>query len=93
MTSHGIPFSQINSIKQLFEVPQVQAMQLIAEISSKTYEGPKLQFPKFPVRFSDLRHAEMVNPPLLGEHSDAILAELGYSHERIGYLRREKVIE
>jgi crotonobetainyl-CoA:carnitine CoA-transferase CaiB-like acyl-CoA transferase len=57
------------------------------------YEGPALKFPKFPVKLSEHGHAEMENPPLLGQHSDVILNELGYSNERIEYLRREKVIE
>jgi len=31
-------------------------------------------------------------PPLLGEHSDEILAGLGYSRERIAELRRHGAI-
>ena len=52
-----------------------------------------MKFPKFPVKFSEDGHAEIENPPQLVQHSDVILNELGYSNERIEYLRREKVIE
>jgi formyl-CoA transferase len=36
--------------------------------------------------------AEVQRSPLLGEHTDEVLAELGYAPEQITALRAEKVI-
>jgi len=35
---------------------------------------------------------EVVRSPLLGEHTDEVLAELGYGRDDIAALRAEKVI-
>jgi crotonobetainyl-CoA:carnitine CoA-transferase CaiB-like acyl-CoA transferase len=40
-----------------------------------------------PIRFADAQVGELAPPPLLGQHSDAILAELGYDAATITALR------
>jgi len=35
---------------------------------------------------------EVTRSPLLGEHTDEVLAELGYNKDQIAILRAEKVI-
>jgi formyl-CoA transferase len=35
---------------------------------------------------------DVTRSPLLGEHTDEVLAELGYTHAQIESLRAEKVI-
>jgi formyl-CoA transferase len=35
---------------------------------------------------------EVTRSPLLGEHTDEVLTELGYGHDQIAALRAEKVI-
>ena len=72
----GVPFSPINSIKQLFEQPEVQSMNLTGKITAPQYGSKDLEFPRFPIRFDHLKNAEMEAPPLLGEHSEQILSEV-----------------
>jgi len=36
--------------------------------------------------------SEVKRSPLLGEHTDEVLAELGYGEEQVAALRAEKVI-
>jgi CoA:oxalate CoA-transferase len=45
-----------------------------------------------PVRLSDAPPVKPTPAPLLGEHTDVILGELGYSPERIAELREAEVI-
>jgi crotonobetainyl-CoA:carnitine CoA-transferase CaiB-like acyl-CoA transferase len=45
-----------------------------------------------PMRFADATLHTLAAPPLLGQHSDAILAELGYSAVDIAALRAAEVI-
>jgi formyl-CoA transferase len=44
-----------------------------------------------PIKLSD-SPTEVVRSPLLGEHTDEILAQLGYTNERIESLRADGVI-
>jgi formyl-CoA transferase len=44
-----------------------------------------------PIKMSD-SPSDVKRSPLLGEHTDAILAELGYGSEQIAALRAERVI-
>ena len=44
-----------------------------------------------PIKFSDLK-PEITGSPLLGEHTDEVLAELGYSRDQIVNLREAKAI-
>jgi crotonobetainyl-CoA:carnitine CoA-transferase CaiB-like acyl-CoA transferase len=45
-----------------------------------------------PVRIEGHDQTRIDPPPLLGEHSEAVLGELGYDRTEIERLRREEVI-
>jgi formyl-CoA transferase len=44
-----------------------------------------------PIKLSD-SPTDVTRSPLLGEHTDEVLAQLGYSAEAIAALREERVI-
>ncbi|MEW9031182.1 MAG: CaiB/BaiF CoA-transferase family protein [Planifilum fimeticola] len=86
----GIPCAPIQSIDQVFGHPQVRAREMVVEMPHPSAEkvklvGSPLKLSRTPVTYR--RH-----PPLAGEHTQEILAELGYSEEEIEKLRREGVI-
>ena len=62
--------------------------------SEKHGDSGYLEYPKFPVQFSNIpSQVEMVAPPLLGEHTEIVLREqLKYSQDKIEWLKIEKVI-
>jgi crotonobetainyl-CoA:carnitine CoA-transferase CaiB-like acyl-CoA transferase len=45
-----------------------------------------------PVKLSDTPGAVRTPPPRLGEHTDAVLRDFGFSDDAIADLRRQKVI-
>jgi formyl-CoA transferase len=87
----GVPCGRINSVKQAFEDPQTAARRMI-----ETVEHPTLGVVKVigtPFKFSDTPTSVRRAPPLLGEHTAAILhEELCYDDAKIAALRRDKVI-
>ena len=88
MTARAIPFSEIKSVKQLFEEPEIQEMHLTERVESQKYaqEGGReyLEYPKNPVRYSKTELVDFKEPPLLGEDTDKILKGiLGYTDDAI----------
>ena len=86
----GVPAAPINSLHEVIEDPHVKERDMI--ISLEHQEAGKVRSPNHPVKYS-ARKPEMRYPaPLLGQHNDEILSELGYSSKKINDLRKSKVI-
>ena len=64
--------------------PQVRHLDLVEELAHP--QAGKLQFVGGPVRYDGLTKEQSTPPPLLGEHSAAILKELGYGQSNIDEL-------
>jgi len=74
LDQHQVPCGPLLSIGQAFELPQVQARGNVV-----TVEHPKagpIRLLRNPIRFAD-RTMEHRPPPVLGEHTDAVLEEFG----------------
>jgi crotonobetainyl-CoA:carnitine CoA-transferase CaiB-like acyl-CoA transferase len=86
-----VPASPLYNMKEVLEDPQVLHLGLTEEV-----EHPKTGKAKFvggPVRYEGLSVEKSGPPPLPGEHTDAILAELGFSRPEIEELSRAGVIQ
>ena len=71
--------------------PHVQETGMLTSVEHPTHGELKLVAP--PLRLSETPPTVRTPPPLLGEHTDAVLAEeLGYSQERIDALREAGAI-
>ena len=88
--SIGLPASPINTMDAALADPQVVARELVMEVPHHT-EGsvPLLRSPlNIPTAPSEVRYP----PPTLGQHTDEILRDLGYSDGEIAELRGGQVI-
>jgi len=86
----GVPWGRINTVAEALSDPHVIERGMIVEL-----EHPALGWVKSlatPVHLSDTPLVYHRHPPALGEHSDEVLAELGYSPSEIGQLREQGVI-
>ncbi|MCW5575416.1 MAG: CoA transferase [Burkholderiales bacterium] len=91
LTAAGIPCGRINSVAQALAAPHAIARGMVTEVEHPTAGAVKML--GIPFRFSDTPPSIRRAPPLLGQHTEAVLREeLGFSDARISELRKEKVI-
>ena len=86
----NVPVGPINSLDEVFADPVVRHLGLIAEVDHPT--AGRVRAPGIPVRLSGTPPSVRTPPPLLGEHTDEVLRELGYSEGEIGTLKRDGAI-
>ena len=87
----GVPCGRINSVAEAFAEPQAAARAMIETVDHPAIGALKLV--GMPYKFSDTPAAVRLPPPLLGEHTDEILAaELGLDAAAIAALRAGGVI-
>lgn len=87
----GVPCGPINDLAQVFSDPHVQARGLRVEMPHPL--AGSLPLVASPIRLSETPVSYRKPPPLLGEHSEAVLqGMLGLSFEKILSLRQSGVI-
>ena len=86
----NVPVGPINSLDEVFADPVIRHLGLIAEVDHPT--AGRVRAPGIPVRMSGTPPSVRRHPPLLGEHTDEVLRDLGYSASEIDALRRDGAI-
>jgi crotonobetainyl-CoA:carnitine CoA-transferase CaiB-like acyl-CoA transferase len=79
----------VNTFPEVERDPQVVHNEILVEFEHPTAGkfrtvGPPIEFSRTP--------GEIRRPPMLGEHNDEILSELGYSAKEIAHFRDAKVV-
>jgi len=86
----GVPCSRIRTVGEMAEDEQTAALGMLAGMSHPGI--PDLRIIDIPISEAGERADLRLPPPLLGEHTDAVLEELGYSAERVARLRADGAI-
>ena len=86
----GVPCGPIRAIDQVFADPHRQFERLARTVHHPTIGT--LTVPGFPYRLASVDLDVALPPPLLGEHTDAILEEAGYDRETIVTLRHDSAV-
>ncbi len=86
----GIPAGAINTIDKALVHPQVQARDMVLSTDHPT--AGTLRMTGSPIKLTTHTTTVRRPPPLLGEHTDAVLGELGFSTADIDVLRHDGVI-
>ena len=86
----GVPCGPIYSIDAMFADPQVEHLGIAADVKKET--GKTFQVVGQPVSLSRTPSKIAAPPPELGQHTEEVLQEFGFSAQEIAALRRSKVI-
>ncbi len=91
LRSCGVPCGPINSIGEILNDEHLLGREMVTSV-----EHPKLHEVKqlnFPVKFSDTELKIRSHPPMMGEHTYEVLADLaGYDEAKIRSLKAKNVI-
>jgi crotonobetainyl-CoA:carnitine CoA-transferase CaiB-like acyl-CoA transferase len=84
-----LPFAPITRPEALFDDPHLNANGGLAPI--RMNDGSMSKAPLLPFTMGGKRAGIRLQPPLLGEHTDALLTEVGYSDEEIAALKDRNI--
>ena len=85
-----VPHGPINDIAEAFAHPQAVHRGLRVDLDHPL--GVRVPTVANPIRFSGTAPAYRDPPPMLGQHTDAVLGDLGYDADEIARLRADGVI-
>jgi crotonobetainyl-CoA:carnitine CoA-transferase CaiB-like acyl-CoA transferase len=90
LAAHQIPAGPVNDYSEVFADPQIAAREMVVETEHPVL-GPLCALGS-PIKLSATPADARRRAPLLGEHTDEVLGEAGYSADEIASLRRSGVI-
>jgi crotonobetainyl-CoA:carnitine CoA-transferase CaiB-like acyl-CoA transferase len=85
-----VPCGPINHLGEVFEDPQVQARGMVQTVPHPHH--PALPLVASPMKLSATPVQLRRPPPLLGQHSDEVLAEIGVPAQEVAALRALGVV-
>jgi crotonobetainyl-CoA:carnitine CoA-transferase CaiB-like acyl-CoA transferase len=86
----GVPSGPIYAIDQVFDDPQVKHLGIAQSVTRK--DKTRITMVGQPVTLSRTKSRLAVAPPALGEHTNAVLKEFGFSAQDIAALRKAEAI-
>jgi crotonobetainyl-CoA:carnitine CoA-transferase CaiB-like acyl-CoA transferase len=90
LAAHDIPCARVQSLREFFGDSTVAHHGMI-----RRYHHPEvgpLTLMGVPIQFGETPAADAGPPPTLGQHTDEVLGELGYTDAQVSDLRRRNII-
>jgi crotonobetainyl-CoA:carnitine CoA-transferase CaiB-like acyl-CoA transferase len=85
-----VPAGPVRDMAAVFADPQVAAREMVVGVDHPT--AGELRLPGIPFKLSATPGSVRLPPPLLGEHTDEVLRELGFAPEDVERLRLGGVV-
>ncbi|WP_202873934.1 CaiB/BaiF CoA transferase family protein [Kribbella speibonae] len=92
LASSGVPVAPVLTVEQTLSLPQLADRQLLHTVDMPDGRDRELRVLGSSVHVDGASVGPSVRPPRLGEHTDDILTELGYTPAEIGTLRAEGAV-
>ena len=86
----GVPCGPIYAIDEMFADPQVKHLKMAQGVSKK--DKSNMQLVAQPVTLSRTPSRFVAPPPAIGEHTDSVLKEFGFSARDIAALHKAKAV-
>ena len=86
----GVPCGPIYSIDQVYADPQVVHLGMAQPVNTR--DKSRLRMARQPMSLSRTPSRFVAPPPALGEHTDAVLREFGFSAKEISALRKANAV-
>ena len=92
LAAAGVPAARVLTVPEALTHEQIVSRDFVHELPFPGRGDRPLRVLGSPVRVQGATPGPQTPPPLLGEHTDALLAELGYSTDDIAALRKEGTV-
>ncbi len=90
LSAAGVPAAPVANVADVVSSEQTRALGILQPLRHPSI--PDLRLAALPVSFDGARAEHRLPPPLLGEHSEEVLREVGYSAEEVAGLAADGVI-
>ncbi len=90
LIAHSVPCGPINSISDVVTDPHILEHDMIVEVGNK--HAGEIKITGIPMKFSDTKCAITAGPPILGQHTEEILTDMGFTLEEINSFKSSTVV-
>ena len=90
LDAEDVPFAKINAVGNVHTDPQIVHRGSLVEFDDPDFGRTRMPAPA--ARFAATPSSIRYRAPLMGEHTDEVLGELGYSDAQIAAMRNAKVV-
>ena len=90
LKKNGVPCGAVRDLAEVLSDPQLQARMMVLPMTHPS--AGAIQVLGVPVKLADSSGGVRIPPPVLGQHTHALLEELGYSQTQVDSLREAAVV-
>ena len=92
LTAEGVPAGPVYSVPQALAHPQIAERGMVGHFADAPGVGRDLDLVRTGIKLNGAAPAVDTPPPRLGEHTDLLLTELGYSSAEVAALHKEGAV-